>query len=197
MASILLDDRADPPLRTVLGSLLARATTADFAISRLRLDGLDLAGGELRSIRRCRVLLGRLDARALEEMMGGHERGPVRRHHLHLLKNFLASGRVEVRAAGIVTWNPDFSILGGLHSAPASTIALVGAHYFLRPYPIEGAAFTMAITDPEPVRRLHQRFDELWDLGYDVGEVVRAALEQLDADLADHDAPTTRPEHVI
>lgn len=197
MASILLDDRADPPLRSVLGSLLARATTADFAISRMRLDGLNLAGGELGSIRRCRVLLGRLDARALEEMMGGHERGPVQRHHLHLLRNFLASGRVEVRAAGVITWNPDFSILGGLHAAPASTIGLVGAHYFLRPYSIDGAAFTMVISDTETVRRLHERFDELWDLGYDVGEVVRAALEHLDAELAENEPLITVPEHSI
>lgn len=197
MASILLDDRSDPPLRAVLGSLLARASTADLAISRMRLDGLDLAGGELSSIRRCRVLLGRLDAQALEEMMGGHERGPARRHHLQHLRNFLASGRVEVRAAGVVTWNPDFSILGGLQAAPASTIGLVGAHYFLRPYPIDGAAFTMVLTDAEPVRRLHERFDELWELGYDVGEVVRAALEHLDTELAEHEALSTVPEHSI
>src|SRR5690606_30543068 len=66
MTAILLDDRSTPPLRTLIGALLARAQTADFAISRMRLDGLDLGGGELARLERCRVLLGRLDARTLE-----------------------------------------------------------------------------------------------------------------------------------
>lgn len=197
MTSILLDDRAEPPLRSILGALLARATTADFAISRMRLDGLDLVGGELGRIRRCRVLLGRLDAQTLEDMMGGHDRGPAQRHHLHALRDFLASGRVEVRAAGIVSWNPDFSILEGLQDAPAHSIALVGAHYFLRPYQIDGAAFTTMISDPEPVSRLHVRFEELWNLGYDVGEVVRATLEHLDAELAETRSPPAWHERII
>ncbi len=188
MRSLLLDDRADPPLRNLIGALLARATTADFAISRMRLDGLDLGGGELSRIERCRVLLGRLDARALEELMGGDSHGPARHHHLRALREFLASGRVEVRAAGVVAWNPDFSILDGLHDAPAKAIALVGAHYFLRPFPIDGVAFTMSITAPPAVARVRERFEELWDQGYDVGEVVRAALEQMEAEFAEDEA---------
>lgn len=197
MTAILLDDRADPPLRHILGALLARATSADFAVSRMRLDGLDLAGGELGRIRRCRVLLGRLDAQTLEDMMGGHDRGPAQPHHLHALHDFLASGRVEVRAAGIFTWNPDFSILEGLQDAPANSVALVGAHYFLRPYQIDGAAFTMMISDPEPVSRLRERFEELWNLGYDVGEVVRAALEHLDSELTVTSPSPARHERTI
>jgi hypothetical protein len=182
---LLVDDRADPPLRDLITALLARATTADFAIARLRLDGLDLGGGELGLIQRCRVLLGRLDARTLEEMMGGGSRGPARQHALHALREFLTSGRVEVRAAGVVTWNPDFSILNGLADAPANAVALVGAHYFLRPYPVDGAAFTMMLTTPAPLAQVRARFEELWDQGYDVGEVVRAALDNLDAELAE------------
>jgi hypothetical protein len=185
MTTLLLDDRTDPPLRTLIGALLARATTADFAISRMRLDGLDLGDGELSRIQRCRVLLGRLDARTLEELMRGDGYGPARRHHLRALRDFLASGRVEVRAAGVVAWNPDFSILDGLHDAPAQTVALIGAHYFLRPYPIDGVALTTMLTAPTPVARVRVRFDELWDQGYDVGEVVRAALDHFDADLGE------------
>jgi hypothetical protein len=185
MRPLLLDDRTDPPLRTLMGALLARATTADFALSRLRLDGLDLGAGELAGIQRCRVLLGRLDARTLEEMMESQSHGPARRHHLRTLREFLASGRVEVRAAGVVAWNPDFSILHGLRDAPAHSLALVGAHYFLRPYPIDGVALTMLLTQPRTVARVRDRFDELWDQGYDVGEVVRATLDHLDAELAE------------
>lgn len=183
LAPLLMDDRADPPLRDLIGGLLARATTADFAISRMRLDGLDLGGGELGGIQRCRVLMGRLDARALDELMGGNNPGSARLHHLQALREFLASGRVEIRAAGVVAWNPDFSILDGLRDAPASAIALVGAHYFLRPYPIEGVALTMMIRAPTAIGRLRARFDELWEEGYDVGEVVRAALDHLEVEL--------------
>lgn len=182
MNTVLLDDRSDPPLRTLIGALLERAATADFAISRLRLDGLDLGGPELERLQRCRVLLGRLDARALEEMMGGGH-GPARQHHLRTLGEFLASGRVEVRAAGVVAWNPDFSILGHLDGAPADAVALVGAHYFLRPFPIDGVALTTLHTDPATIAHLQTRFDEIWEEGYDVGEVVRAALEHLTDEL--------------
>jgi hypothetical protein len=182
MSTILLDDRADPPLRALIGALLGRATTADFAISRMRLDGLDLGGGELDRLQRCRVLLGRLDARALEELMGGGH-GPARQQHLRALGEFLASGRVEVRAAGVVAWNPDFSILSHLDGAPANAVALVGAHYFLRPYPIDGVALTTMHTTPASIAQLQARFDEIWEEGYDVGEVVRAALVHLTAEL--------------
>lgn len=190
MTAILLDDRSTPPLRTLIGALLARAQTADFAISRMRLDGLDLGGGELARLERCRVLLGRLDARTLEEMMGGGDQGAARRHHLRALREFLASGRVEVRSAGVVAWNPDFSVLDGLHDAPAPRVALVGAHYFLRPFPIDGVAQTMMLTSPTQIGRVSERFEELWDQGYDVGEVVRAALDDLDAELAEYESRT-------
>lgn len=43
MAAYLIDDHDEPPLRSVIGGLLTRTERADFAISRLRLDGLDLA----------------------------------------------------------------------------------------------------------------------------------------------------------
>jgi hypothetical protein len=181
--SLLLDDRVDPPLRVRIGELLASTTTADFAISRMRLDGLDLGGGELGRIQRCRVLLGRLDARTLEVLMGGNQSGTARPHHLRGLRDLLISGRVEVRAAGVVAWNPDFSIFGGLHGSPASAVALVGAHYFMRPFPIDGVALTMMITAPAPIRHLQRRFDELWEEGYDVGEVVRTTLEHLEEEL--------------
>lgn len=187
MAAYLIDDHDEPPLRSVIGGLLTRTERADFAISRLRLDGLDLASAELDSVERCRLLLGRLDARTIEELIGGVERGPVKRDHLELLRGFLSSRRVEVRAAGIIAWNPDFSIFNGLTDAPAPSLALVGAHYFLRPYPVDGAAFTMVLTESDTVGRLQRRFDELWDHGYDVGEVVRAALDQLDSELASDD----------
>lgn len=182
MSSWLLDDHSDPPLRRWIGALLARTTEADFAISRIRLDGLDLSPGELGRVRRCRVLLGRLDARTLEEVMGSGHGGPARRHHLQALRAFLASGKVEVRSAGLVVWSPDFSVLGGLEGAPTESAAFVGAHYFARPYPIDGLALTCLITAPDQVMRLRERFEEIWEQGYDVADVVRASLEHMDTE---------------
>jgi len=193
----LLDDRSDPSLRTLIGGLLARAERADFAISRLRLDGLDLGGAEVARLERCRVLIGRLDAAAIDGLMGGLGEGPVRTHHLRVLREFFGSGRVEVRAAGVVVWNPDFSVIDGLEDTEEEfasargeppwegerRVALVGAHYFLRPFPIDGVAQTVLLTDATMTARVSERFEELWEEGYDVSEVVRAALDHLETEL--------------
>jgi hypothetical protein len=183
MSSWLLDDHTDPPLRLWIGSLLARAEEADFAISRIRLHVLDLSARELGRVRRCRVLLGRLDARTLEEVMESGRDGSARRQHLRALRSFLSSGKVEVRSAGLAAWSPDFSILRGLEGAPAEAAAFVGAHYFARPYPIDGLALTCLITAPGQVARLRERFEDVWEQGYDVADIVRDSLEQLDAEL--------------
>lgn len=178
MTARLLDDRSEPPVRHWIAGLLGSAVEADFAVSRIRLGGLDLSRTELAGVRRCRVLLGRLDAETLADATGA---GTSAHHeHLQALREFLESGRLEVRTAGLTNWTPDFSIFRGLKNGPTDAVTLVGAHYFARLYPTDGPAFTCLIHDPAAVAQATMRFDELWENGYDVAAVVRATLDQIE-----------------
>lgn len=175
----LVDERDPRPVRARIGALLASARTAEFAVGRIRLAALDLTGEEIAGVRMCRVLLGRLDAGMLLDatvspapasgpesagdsasVLAGRD-AAVRR--LEVLIGFASSGRLEVRSAGLEGWLPDFSVFRGDQSA-----ALLGAHYFGSPYPVDGPSFTAIINDPADVALLATRFETLWDRGHDV-----------------------------
>jgi len=168
--AVLFDEHADPPLRQTLGRLIATARSADFAIAHLRLAGLDLTESEAHSLEHCRVMLGHLDAAALLDS------GLAPPSHLALLRAFARSGRLEMRTAPHHVWNPDFSIFRGLPDQQAAV--LLGAHYFGRPYPMFGLAFTCFMTQQAAVRACTRRFESLWNAGYDILPIV---LETLDA----------------
>lgn len=174
--SALLDERSQPSLRQIIGRLLASAQMADIAIAHLRLAGLDLTPLEIAGLQRCRVMLGHLDASSLLDTARlsneGHERPEV-------LRSFARSGRLEIRTAPHHVWTPDFSVFEGLPGNQC--VALVGAHYFDRPYPRFGLAFTSVLTTGAAVHACRTRFDELWDAGYDVLTVVVDTLERFAA----------------
>lgn len=172
----LLDEHHDPPLRYTLGRLLACARTADIAISHLRLAGLDLTPSEAGGLERCRVMIGHLDAAALLDSAHDSAMG---RDRLRLLSAFAASGRLEMRTAPHHTWTPDFSVFEGIR--PDRAAALVGAHYFGRPYPRFGLAFTCVLTQPHAVQTCRARFAQLWTAGYDILPVVTDTLHRLSA----------------
>lgn len=174
--SALLDEHSQPPLRVVLGRLLATARTADIAIAHLRLAGLDLTPSETSTIERCRVLLGHLDACSLLDTPDG---SAARSERAALLGAFARSGRLEIRTAPHYLWTPDFSVFAGLPQGRC--VALVGAHYFGRPYPLFGAAFTCVLTSSEAVGSCSDRFNTLWAAGYDVLPVVIDSLERFAA----------------
>lgn len=169
--AVVVDEYHDPPLRETIGALLTSAVTADFAIAHLRLAGLDLSTSEAGGLKRCRVMLGHLDAAVL---FGNADSGQQR---LQLLSAFAASGRLEMRTAPHHVWNPDFSIFSGLPGREA--VALLGAHYFGRPYPRFGLAFTCVMAQQAAVRACQTRFEELWNAGYDVLPVVTETLSRL------------------
>lgn len=168
--AVLFDEHDEPPLRQTLGRLIAAARTADFAIAHVRLAGLDLAESEAAGLQHCRLMLGQLDAATLLDS------GTAPPSHIAFLKAFARSGRLEVRTAPHHVWNPDFSIFRGLPAGGSAV--LLGAHYFGRPYPMFGLAFTCLMTQEAAVRACSRRFERLWNAGYDVLPVV---LETLDA----------------
>ncbi|MGQ0560314.1 MAG: hypothetical protein ACT443_00405 [Gemmatimonadota bacterium] len=168
--SAVIDERQQPSLRQTLGRLLQSACVADFAVAHLRLAGLDLVESEVARLDCCRIMLGQLDAAALFD---SPEPGQPR---LGMLSDFARSGRLEIRTAPHHVWNPDFSIFGGL-PGEASAV-LLGAHYFGRPYPLFGLAFTCVLTQPAAIRTCSRRFEELWQAGYDVLPVVLDTLDR-------------------
>lgn len=173
----LIDENAQPPLRALLGRLLARATTADFAIRRIRLAGIDLSAAELGPLQSCRVLVGRLDASTLHDIPID---APARAAALQRLLRFSLSGRLLVRAAPATGWNPDFSILHrNAEAGPGFACCIIGSHYFYEPDPPDGPAFTTVMTGPAAVRLARRRFDRLWDQGYDVLPAVQDALRRM------------------
>ena len=173
--SSLIDDASQPSLRVHIGRLLSTCARADIAVGHVRLSALDLAGDETRGIRQCRMLLGRLEARALTDFGFVDERSDER---LHALLDFLDSGRVEIRSAGLGAWSPDFSIYRGLSVGAHDSACLIGAHYFRDPITANGPSFTVLLDDADSVERALGRFEALWERSHDVLEPVTAAIRQ-------------------
>jgi hypothetical protein len=168
----LIDDVSQPTLRFYIGRLLSDCVRADIAVGHVRLSALDLTADETRGIRHCRILLGRLEARALTEFGFVDERSDER---LHALLDFLDSGRVEIRSAGIGAWWPDFSIYRESIGVRGGA-CLVGAHYFRDPVTANGPSFTALLRDDDAVACALSRFEELWERSHDVLEPVIAAI---------------------
>lgn len=165
----LMDERSAPSLRAVIGRLMAEADTVDFAVSRIRLANLDLSHEEIEGPRRCRVLLGQLDASTLLDAVG------ARHDVLRRLADWTGSGRLEMRSAGIGAWTPDFS----LYDAPQGGTCLLGAHYFGSPQLTVGPSFTV-ITERDEVRALlRARFEGLWERSHDVLPAIVDVLERI------------------
>jgi hypothetical protein len=174
--NVLLDEETDPPLRSVIGRLMASATTADFAVAAARLAAIDLTEEETAGVARCRILLGRLDAQELASL--GEHRAALR-PQLLVLQRFLLSGRVEVRSAGMAAWLPDFSVYSGLRHGAAREVCVVGAHYFRVPWIEDGPSLTCVLSSQPAVTRAQRRFERLWEHAHDVMPAVVAALEQV------------------
>lgn len=183
--SRLMDEKSDPPLRAVIGGLLARCTRADIAVASIRLAALDLGDAELEGVSRCRILVGGLDARALD---GGVHSDAAALDRSRALLRFLESDRVRIRSAGRSSWMPDFS----LYHESGRRVALIGAHYFREPVAAHGPSLTCMLTDADSAELLAARFDELWNGGHDVGAAVRDTVRQWIARQAGT-APDTDP----
>lgn len=170
---LVLDERSRPPLRARVGHLLAGADEAAFAVKRIRLAVLDLTDEEIRNLRRCRVLLGQLDASTLmdaSESVGPSGLAPA----LDRLLRWVGSGRLEVRSAGLSSWAPDFGVVSG----PSTRTALVGSIQFGNPELVIGPALTVVTTDADASARILRRFDELWGRSHDVLPAIRGVLER-------------------
>jgi hypothetical protein len=182
----LIDERDDLPLRARIGQLLADADDVAFALARIRLAALDLGDRELGGLNRCRVLLGQLDASMLMDVgatgqlpastSGGAGTTPAPRpgspNALRELLHFGASGRLEIRSAGLVGWSPDFAVV----RRAAERTGVLGSIQFSNPELAVGPMFTMLLEDPDATLLLQRRFDEVWDRSHDVLPAIQTVL---------------------
>ena len=165
----LLDEASGPPVRQVIGELMAGAERVDFAIARIRLANLDLSEREVSGPTRCRVLLGQLDASTLLDT------DAAGRDAVDGLIRWARSGRLFVRSAGIGAWTPDFSVY---HTGSGGS-CLIGAHYFGSPHLTVGPSFTAVTTAPDSRALLDRRFGELWGRSHDVLPAIVGVLERV------------------
>jgi hypothetical protein len=170
---MLLDERTEPPLRQRIGRLMAGAHDAAFALTRVRLAVLDFGDDELGSLRRCRVLLGHLDASILHDTSDSVSHRAFAPSFGRLVR-FAASGRLEVRSAGLASWTPDFALI----DRDGAPTALLGAIQFGNPELLTGPMFTAAIRDAEAAALLRRRFDDLWEASHDVLPAISQVLQR-------------------
>ena len=167
--NIVLTESGEPSLRYVIGALLARSRSADFAIANIRLSHIDIDAAELAGVR-MRILLGRFEA--------AHTRDPLLAQRMEALAALVQTGAVQLRSAGMGSWLPDFSVYRLDSGASPRTACLVGAHYFGAP-PCSGPCLTSVHTDAHSVGTAAARFNELWELGHDVSDVIAQAMRQM------------------
>lgn len=201
----LLDERSRPDVRAAYGTLARRASRLDAAVHRIRLGGMTLSEPELDPLRRIRLLMGEMNALNLSWEAEAMVADPQRVSHLRYLEALLEEGRLHVRLAPLAAWNPDFSVFHRTRpaagqrtgeagptrnegssvpsgSAPDAirqdgAVLLLGPHWFVRPYPHPGPAFT-AIIRGAPARLAARRFEETWQRGHDVRAPLLALIRR-------------------
>ena len=167
----LLDERSHPDFRRTYGTLMARATRLDVALTHLRLATLDLTEAEIARIARVRLLLAQVSAVALDAEAHALFNRRDRAAHLRRLAPLLDAGRVEVRSAPLAAWSPDFSIFG-VEDGPFALV--VGPHRFEQ-LGLGGPSLASVHGGDEALRTLG-RFEEMWAAAHDVAPAIAGIL---------------------
>lgn len=168
------DERSRPDFREVYGSMLARSTHLDVALTSIRISTLDLGRGELQGVRAIRLLLAEVSAVRLDAEAHAVAQDGEKRETLSALAELLARGVIEVRSSPLGGWAPDFSIF---RKDALPQAVLLGFHWFERPFPHRGPAFA-SLQGPEAAGRALARFEEQWARAHDIGPAVLSILER-------------------
>ena len=144
------------------------------AVTRVRLSTLDLTEEDVQGLVSMRVLLAEVNALTLDAEARILRADPRRAHRVELYRRLLESGRLEVRSAPLGGWSPDFTAFSGMEGPSA---VLIGFHWFERPYPHRGPAFT-ALHRGSPARLAADRHAELWEQAHDVGPAIWSILSK-------------------
>lgn len=170
----LLDDRTRPDFRDAFGALARQSTDIATAVTHVRLSTMDLTEAELKGVQRFRVLVAEMNAIQLTAEARGINNDPARAPRLAFLQRMLESGRLQVRAAPLAGWSPDFTVFSNVAGPLA---VLTGFHWFERPYPHRGPALS-SLHFAEAARVAGRRHAELWETAHDIGPAVWSILSK-------------------
>lgn len=161
-------------LQKTMHDLIGASIEVAFAVEHVRLPALHMIADVLPAVQHCRITLARLDASSLDV------RAPQldeQRVAIERLLEFARSGRLQIRAAGAVRWDPDFSLFR-MRDAALGTLCLFGAHYLAPPHAGIDWPLTCVLSRPAPVRRAVQHYESLWAAAHDALGPVTETLER-------------------
>jgi len=164
----LIDERTRPDFRDVFGAHVSRSIDVAIAITRVRLVTVDLTDVEVSGVRSLRVLVAELSALQLDAEAVAIQADPRRAPRIELLRDMLSAGRLEVRAAPLAGWSPDFTVFA---DADGPSAVLSGYHWFERPFQHRGPALA-SLHRGDAARLAARRHLELWEGAHDVGPAV-------------------------
>ena len=168
LQAALLDERTRPDFRAAFAALARQSTDIATAVTRVRLSTMDLTESELGGVESFRVLVAEMNAIHLTAEARGLVNDPARSSRLTLLQRMLEAGNLELRAAPLAGWSPDFTVFSG---ASGPLAVLIGAHSFERPYPHPGPALC-SLHSVEAARLARDRHSEIWETAHDIGPAV-------------------------
>lgn len=170
----LFDERSEPDFRSVFGLLARRSTRLDVALTRLRLSTLDLQAEEAGHVERIRLLLAEVNAVSLDVEAYAVLKDPARAAPLRMLARLLGQGVIQVRAAPLAGWSPDFTIFGRRDGPRA---VLLGFHWLQRPFPHQGPALA-SLHGPREAALAAARFDQAWIRAHDIRPAILGILRR-------------------
>jgi len=169
----LFDERHQRGLPECYVRLLRGASGLDVALRRIHLPSLlALDRGAFVGLGSVRLLLAEVSAARLDAEVNAVILQPEGRDMVRALGQMLAAGGIEVRAAPLGGWSPDFSIFRDSGDPYA---VLLGPHCFERPFPYRGPAFT-SLHDGRAASLASRRFAELWAGSHDITAAVMRIL---------------------
>lgn len=192
----LLDEHSSPDFRTVYVQLASEATTLDVALGRIRLSGMDLGAGEIGGLKRIRLLLGEVNALSLASEAQAAQASATARENLQAVLGLIRKKRILIRAAPLRGWTPDFSVFHRAEAvdpqeespedasadpaiASVPFRALVGLHWFQRPYPHRGPALA-SIHGEMGARLAARRFEAVWSEAHDISTPILGIIQRAD-----------------
>ena len=180
MATVI-DERSRPGFGELYAINARAARELDAAVGRIRLGGITLGKAELEALRRIRLLVGGMNALAFGCDLEALAVDPTRRARLTFLTSMLEKRTLEVRVAPLAGWKPDFSIFRRSNDRKPGDgqilSAMIGPHWFERPYPHPGPALGVTLDGKEALV-LADRFEETWEQGHDLRRPLLQMLKR-------------------
>jgi hypothetical protein len=172
---VLLDERGPVVFRDTFGSLLRESDRVDCAIANIRLGAVDFTADEVLALKRFRVLVAEVNARTVEGEAYAMSKDPEKRRNLLRLLRMFSAGILEIRSAPLGGWSPDFTVFCQSGTPRA---ALMGVHWFRKPFPHRGPAFAVRFSEREAAVA-GARFQEVWRGAHDIGTAIQGLMNRV------------------